>query len=184
MRKLILTTNMSLDGYADHTVAIADDEMHEFFAALLDKTGIALFGRVTYEMMAGYWPNAHNDPRANVGMLKFADKFNAIPKIVFSKTLRAAEWNNTTLVSSDMVEEVRKLKSQDGKDLSIGGIVAAQSLMRAGLVDEYWLVVHPVVAGKGRLLFESAGTRLNLKLSGSRVLKSGAVALHYLTVPR
>lgn len=94
---------MSLDGYADHTVAIADDEMHELFADLLDETGIALFGRVTYEMMESYWPNAHNDPKATVGMLKFAGKFNSIPKIVFSKSLKTAGWNNTTLVSSEQV---------------------------------------------------------------------------------
>ncbi|MFL5812436.1 MAG: dihydrofolate reductase family protein [Bdellovibrionia bacterium] len=173
-----MAINVSLDGYADHTVALADDELHAFFSGLLDETGIQLFGRVTYQMMEGYWPHAHENPEASKSDLEFADKFNAVPKIVFSSTLAKAEWNNTTLVKSDALDYVARLKETEGKSLFIGGIKLASSFISQGLVDEYWLVVHPVVAGKGRRLFENV--ELQLKLIESRVFKSGAVALHYV----
>jgi dihydrofolate reductase len=180
VRKLIFATNISLDGYADHTVAIAaDDELHHFFSGLLDQTGIQLFGRVTYQMMASYWPHAHEDPNASVGDLGFAERFNAVPKIVFSSTLDEAAWNNTTLVRSSAPEYVAKLKGQAGKDLYVGGIQLARALMSQGLVDEYWLLIHPVVVGSGRRLFENGIDQVKLRLIESRVFQSGVVALHY-----
>jgi dihydrofolate reductase len=179
MRKLVMAINISLDGYADHTVGIADDELHDFFRGLLDETGIQLFGRVTYQMMESYWPHAHENPDATKSDLDFADKFNAIPKIVFSGTLEKAEWNNTTLVKNNALEYVARLKETEGKNLFIGGIKLAGSFMRHGLVDEYWVLVHPVVAGKGRRFVENVNEMLKLRLLGSRVLKSGVVALHY-----
>jgi dihydrofolate reductase len=179
VRKLVMALNVSLDGYADHTVAIADNELHEFFSGLLDETGIELFGRVTYQMMETYWPYAHQDPTASKSTLNFADKFNAIPKIVFSSTLEKAEWNNTTLVSSNALEYVAKLKETEGKNLFIGGIKLANSLIGHGLIDEYWILVHPVVVGKGRRFFENVDEKLELKLIESRIFKSGVVALHY-----
>lgn len=179
MRKLVLAINISLDGYADHTIAIADDELHEFFSGLLDETGIQLFGRITYQMMESHWPHVHQDPAASKSDLDFADRFNAIPKIVFSATLEKAEWNNTTLVRSDALEYVERLKKVEGKNLFIGGIKLAKSFMNYGLVDEYWLVVHPVMAGNGTRLFENVNEKLNLRLIKTRVLKSGVVALHY-----
>ncbi len=181
MRKLVLANNISLDGFADHTIAIADDELHDFFSGLLDETGIELFGRVTYQMMETFWPHAHEDPAASKSVLDFADKFNAIPKIVFSGTLENAEWKNTTLVRSNALEHVARLKEIKGKNLYVGGIKLAGSLMRHGLVDEYWLVVHPVIAGKGRPLFENVKTKMNLKLVGTVKLNSGVVALHYMS---
>lgn len=171
---------MSLDGFADHTVAIADDELHEFYSGLLDNTDIAIFGRVTYQLMASAWPDIHKDPTATKSILEFANKFNAIPKIVFSRTLQKAEWNNTRLVKDNMVEEVIRLKQQPGKNISIGGISVFQEFMKHGLVDEYWLEVHPVVCGKGRQLFEGLSARINLKLIEKRRFKSGVVVLHYL----
>jgi dihydrofolate reductase len=179
MRKLVMAINVSLDGFADHTVGVVDDELHDFFTGLLDETGIELFGRVTYQMMASYWPHAHKDPAISKRILAFADKFNAIPKIVFSGTLEKAEWNNTTLVKSDSLEYVARLKETEGKNLGIGGIALAGLLMRHGLIDEYWVLVHPVVAGKGRRLFENVDVQLKLRLMETRVLKSGVVALHY-----
>ncbi|MFL5814460.1 MAG: dihydrofolate reductase family protein [Bdellovibrionia bacterium] len=176
-----MAINLSLDGYADHTVADADDELHEFFSDLLDETGIQLFGRVTYQMMESYWPHVPADSSASKSDLEFAAKFNAVPKIVFSSTLEKAEWNNTKLVSSDALEYVARLKETDGKNLFIGGIKLSGSLMAHGLIDEYWLLVHPVVAGKGRRLFENVNDKLKLRLVASRVFKSGVVALHYVS---
>ena len=179
MRKLILGINISLDGFADHTVAIADDELHDFYSRLLDETDIALFGRVTYQMMENYWPHAHEDPEASRSTLDFADKFNSIPKMVFSGTIEKAEWNNTTLVRSNAMEYVARLKETEGKNLLIGGIKLAGSFMSHDLIDEYWLLVHPVVVGKGRRLFENLNGLTRLRLLDTTTLKSGVVVLRY-----
>ena len=181
MRKIVLAINISLDGYADHTVGVADDELHDFFSGLLDETGIQLFGRVTYQMMESYWPYAHENPEASKSDLDFADKFNAIPKIVFSGTLEKTEWNNTTLVRSNALEYLANLKKTEGKNLFVGGIKLAGSLMSHGLIDECWVLIHPVVAGKGRRFLENVNENLKLSLVESRVFKSGVVALHYVT---
>ena len=131
MRKLVLAINTSLDGFADHTVAVAaDNEMHDFFSGLLDDTDIALLGRVTYQLMESYWPNAHQDTRATKSELAFADKYNAVPKIVFSRTLEKADWNNTSIFRGDMVHEVIRLKQQHGKNISLGGISISRLLTK------------------------------------------------------
>ena len=180
MRRLILSINVSLDGFADHTVAVAaDDELHDFFSTLLDTTDIELLGRVTYQLMESYWPRAHEDPNATKGMLDFADKYNAIPKIVFSRTLQRADWNNTRLVKEGMVDEVLKLKKQPGRNISLGGISISQELMKLGLVDEYWLVVQPVLVGKGKRLFDGLKEKVDLELVDTKTFKSGVVVLHY-----
>jgi len=185
MRKLVLSINLSLDGFADHTVAVAaDDELHEFFSGLLDDTDIALFGRVTYQLMESYWPHVHQDPKATRGMLEFADKFNAVSKIVFSRTLQKAEWNNTRLVRDNMLDEVIHLKQQPGKNISLGGISTSQEFMRRGLIDEYWLAVQPVVVGKGKRLFDHLTGIMNPRFVDTKVFKSGVVVLHYLSQER
>ncbi len=186
MRKLILSINVSLDGFADHTLfdATADDELHDFFTDQFNTIDICLFGRETYQLMESYWPNAPQDPNVTRAMIDFARRYNAMPKIVFSRTLEKAGWNNTRLVRDDMVEEVIRLKQQPGKNLSIGGISAAQNLMENNLIDEYVLLVHPVIAGAGRRLFPadesfSGNGRLQLKLIDTKTFKSGVVMLHY-----
>ncbi len=150
MGRLILAINMSLDGFADHALfgATADDELHDFFSGLLDVTDIEVFGRTTYQIMEAHWPRAHEDPRASKSMLNFADRFSAIPKVVFSRTLQKAEWNNVRIATTNMVDEVASLKLRSGGNISLGGINISQQFMKLGLIDEYWLVVHPVVAGK------------------------------------
>ncbi len=180
MRKLIFSMNISLDGVADHTVAIADDELHEFATHLLETVDTVLFGRVTYQLFESYWPVAHEDPQATRSELAFADRINAIPKVVFSKTLQQAGWNNTQLVKGDAVKEVMKLKQGTGGSLSLGGISLIQTFMKLKLIDEYWLLVQPVIWGKGRRLFEGVSDRLDLKLVDSLTFKSGVVVLHYL----
>jgi dihydrofolate reductase len=180
MRKIIFPINVTLDGYADHTSGIADDELHDFFTEQLGTTDTVLFGRKTYELMVDYWPNAANDPRTTKSELAFSEKYNSIRKIVFSKTLTKVEWSNTTLVNADIVEEVKKLKQQPGDDVfSIGGISAASALLNAGLIDELWILVHPILAGKGRSLFEDIHVTANLKLVETKTFNSGVVVLHY-----
>jgi len=180
MRKLIWSINVSLDGFADHTVGIGvDDDLHSFFSDLLDDMDLVVFGRVTYQLMGAAWPNAREDPNATKHTLEFADKFNAIPKVVFSRTLGKVEWNNTRLVHEDMVNEVTKLKQHPGKNILLDGISVAQEFMRRGMIDEYWFVVHPIIAGKGRRLVDNLKDGTVLRLLDTKVLKSGAVVLHY-----
>ena len=182
MGKLVFAINVSLDGFADHTVGVGpDDELLKFFSDLLDETGVAVFGRVTYQLMESYWPHAHEDPKATKGMLEFADKFNAVPKVVFSRTLQEANWSNTRLVRENMIEEVVKLKGQTAKDILLDGISISQEFIRLGIVDEYWIVLHPVLGGKGRRLFDGLNSRANLKLMDSRTFRLGVIALHYLS---
>ena len=180
MRKLLAALNISLDGYADHDITIADDELHDFSTNLLDNVDIILFGRVTYQLMESYWPNALNDPEATAAMLRFARKINSIPKIVFSKTLKKIEWNNTTLVSNDMIEEITILKQQTGKDLSVGGISLIQTLANAGLIDDLWILIHPFIIGKGKHLFSGINQYIRLRLIETINFKSGVVVLHYM----
>ena len=171
---------MSLDSFADHTAFAPDDELLQFFNDILDETDVALFGRVTYQLMESYWPHAHEDPKATREMLNFADKYNAIPKVVFSQTLQDANWNNTRLVRENIRNEVVTLKKQTEKKILLGGISIIQESVRLGLVDKFWLVLHPILVGNGRRLFDGLNSRTNLKLGESRPFKSGVVALHYL----
>ena len=179
MRKLIFSLNISLDGVADHLVAIADDELHDFATHLLETVDTILFGRLTYQLMESYWPVAHQDPQATRSELAFADRINAMPKVVFSNTLQQAGWNNTQLVKGDAVKEVLKMKQGTGGSLSLGGIRLIQTFMKLKLIDEYWLLVHPVIWGAGRRLFEGMSDRIELKLVDSQTFKSGVVVLHY-----
>jgi dihydrofolate reductase len=179
MRKLFFSINISLDGVADHTVAIADDELHDFSTRLMDIVDTILFGRVTYQLFENFWPVAYQDPYATKSILRFADRINAMPKVVFSNTLQTAGWNNTQLVKGDAVKEVQKMKQGTGGNLSLGGISLIQTCMKLKLIDEYWLLVQPVIWGRGMRLFDNESERVDLKLVDSRTFKSGVVVLHY-----
>jgi dihydrofolate reductase len=138
-----------------------------------------LFGRVTYEMMARVWPS----PDAIKSMPEIAEGMNKADKIVFSMTLQKAEWNNTRLIKDNMVEEVRKMKQLPGKDMTIlgSGSIVTQ-LTEAGLIDEYQLMLDPIALGAGTSLFQSMRYPLSLKLTSSRIFKSGTVLLNYVPV--
>ncbi len=182
MRKLVFAINVSLDGCADHTVTLADDELHEFYAVWMGTIGTVLFGRATYQLMESFWPTAAEDPRSTPGEVAFAGAINAVPKVVFSKTLREVRWNNTRLFRGDAVKEVARLKQEDGKALSVGGIGLIQTFLNLGMIDEYWLVVQPLIWGQGRRLFEGVSGRHASKLVDSATFKSGVVVLHYASV--
>lgn len=179
MRKIIFAINVTMDGFADHTAVIADDELHDFYTNLLGNVGVELFGRKTYQLMESFWPNAPSDPRCTKSMIEFANKINSIPKIVLSNTLNEVHWNNTKLVKGSLVDEVLKLKNQEGKSVSIGGLSVAATLMKHDLIDEYWFLVQPIILGKGRNLFERLDNSIHLKLADTRKLNSGVVVLHY-----
>jgi dihydrofolate reductase len=171
--------NISLDGCADHNVAIADEELHDFSTNLLATVDTILFGRLTYKLFESYWPTAPNDPRTSKSMVEFANQINAMPKMVFSKTLQEANWNNTKLFKGDAVKEVARLKQASGGSLSIGGISMIQTFMNMKMIDEYWLLVQPLLWGKGRRLFDELDGRIDLKLVETRTFHSGVVVLHY-----
>lgn len=178
MGRIIFAINITIDGFADHTAGIADDKLHDFFTNYLKNIDIVLFGRKTYELMAGYWPNADKDPNSTKSEIEFANVFNQIPKVVFSKTLSRVDWNNTELNKGDLIEEVRKIKEED-KNISAGSLSIASQLLEHGLIDEFWFLVHPVILGKGAQLFESLNIKSNLKLLDTKIFESGVVALHY-----
>ena len=178
MRNAVFAINITIDGYCGHETGLVDDELHEYFTGLLRDSGVEVFGRNTYHLMYPYWHDvAVNQSKSKVTN-EFARTFDAIPKIVFSTTLKSVEWNNTTLLRSNLKEEIIKLKQQPGKNISIGGLNIASQVAQWDLIDEYRIVVHPIIAGKGPRLFESVNN-LTLKLVGAKTFRSGVVALHY-----
>ena len=181
MRKLSVFNLMTLDGYisgqgGDISWHRVDQEFQKYAEKNSNSGNTLLFGRVTYEMMAGYGPSPDalkDDPIIAEGM-------NRSPKIVFSRTLKKADWANTRLVKGDLVREVRKLKKQSGKGLTIlgsGNIVA--QLAQAGLIDEYQLLLNPVILGKGTTMFEGVEGKPALKLTSTRTFGNGNVLLCY-----
>ena len=181
MRKLSVFNSVSVDGYfvdasGDMSWAHRNDpEWNAFVADNASGESVMLFGRITYQMMAGWWPT----PQAMEAMPAVAERMNALPKVVFSRTLRSATWSNTTLVSGDLAGAVTALKSEGGPDLVImgSGTIVAQ-LAKAGLIDEYQIALAPVVLGKGRTMFEGVD-RLNLTRTYSRAFANGCVYLRY-----
>ena len=178
MRKVTFAINITLDGYCGHESGIADDELHEYFTGLLRDSDIHIFGRDTYHLMYPYWHDVAVNQSETEVTNEFARTFDSIPKIVFSTTLKSVEWNNTTLLHSNLREEIIKLKGRPGKNIAIGSLNIASQVAGWDLIDEYYLVFHPVIAGKGPRLFESV-ENLTLKLVGSKTFRSGVVALHY-----
>jgi len=182
MRKLVVFNNVTLDGYfagVNGDIGWAhksDPEWNAFVADNASGGGLLLFGRVTYELMTAYWPTPEalkNDPVV-------AERMNNLPKIVFSRTLDKASWKNTKLVKGDPAAEVRKMKKEPGKDMAIFGSGSIVShLAQEGLVDEYQIVMNPVVLGKGRTMFDGIKEKLTLKRTKTRTFGNGNVLLCY-----
>jgi len=184
MRRLIAFESVSLDGYFTgvngdlswaHTDT-KDPEWDAFVNGNASGGGVLVFGRVTYEMMVSYWPTpaaAKNDPVVAEGM-------NKQPKIVFAKTLKNVSWNNTKLVKGDPAAEIRRMKSEPGENMAVlGSATIVSQLAKEGLVDEYQIVVIPVVLGEGRTLFEGVKEKLRLRLTKTRSFGNGNVVLTY-----
>lgn len=182
MRNVIFAINITLDGCCDHTKAIADEELLDYFTQLLREADLQVFGRKTYQLMIPYWPEVAKDPSSTKADHEFARTFDSINKIVFSRSLDSAEDGNTRIVRGNLRDEMLKLKQEGGKNILVGGVDIPSQLIELGLVDEYRLVVHPIVAGEGRRLFDrvSLPERLQLRLVESKFFKSGCVALRYV----
>ena len=182
MRNVIFAINTTLDGCVDHTKQLADDETHEYFTDLLREVDLLVFGRITYQLMVPFWPEVAKSQSMTKASNEFAQKFDSINKIVFSRTLDSAEDKNTRVVRTNLHDEILKLKQEEGKNILVGGVDVPSQLMELGLIDEYRFVVMPTIVGEGRRLMEgvSLPEKLQLKLVESKILKSGCVALRYL----
>lgn len=181
MRKLFAFNMVSLDGFfegpnQDINWHHVDDEFNQFAIEQTSAVDMLLFGRVTYELMASYWPTSvarTDDPI-------IADLMNRLPKIVFSRTLQRADWENTRVVKDHIAEEITALKQQPGKDIALfGSANLLATLMQMDLVDEHRVIVNPVLLGSGTPLFQGMKDQLELKLVKARVFDSGNVLLCY-----
>jgi dihydrofolate reductase len=184
MRKLIVFNHVSLDGYfvdANGSMAWAktrkdDPEWNSFVEENASGEGPLLFGRVTYELMIQYWPT----PMAAQHDAGVAERMNKLPKVVFSKTLSETSWSNTTLLKGDLAAEVRRMKQESGDGITIlGSGSLVTQLADEGLIDEFHVVVNPVVLGKGRTMFEGVKKKVDLKPTKSRTFGNGCVYLVY-----
>ncbi|MFD6551870.1 dihydrofolate reductase family protein [Streptomyces sp. NPDC058398] len=183
MRKIVLMMSVSLDGYIEgpnreidwHRV---DAELHQHFNDLIRGFGALMSGRVTYELMAAYWPTADKDPDISPEMAEFAGIWRNIPKVVFSRTLERGT-GHTTVVREVVPEEILELKAQEGGDLALGGADVAAEFLRLGLVDEIRLYVHPVLLGVGKPLFPESEAPTDLRLIETRTFGNGVALLRY-----
>jgi len=184
MRRLLYTMNVSLDGYVaapDGSLgwAIVDEELHRFFNDQARAMDAFLYGRRMYALMSDYWPTADSIPSTPDYMIEYAQIWREKPKVVFSRTLEAVDWNSR-LVTGDLGEEITRLKTEPGRDLAISGPTIAARCIQLGLVDEYGLTVHPVILGAGVPFFPALETTTSLDLAETRTFRSGVVHLRYL----
>jgi dihydrofolate reductase len=178
MRRVIAWNMLSLDGFSegpnkgDLDWFRFDEELERYIKESQQLAGTVLFGRVTYEFMASYWPNAEG---------WIADFMNSVPKVVFSRTLDKADWNNTRLIKDNIPEEVAKLKQEPGSnDIFIFGSADLTAMfMKHGLIDEYRFGINPVLLGRGTAFFKDGGRRQDLRLLEAKPFSSGLVILHY-----
>jgi dihydrofolate reductase len=180
MRKVIAAINMSLDGFCDHTLAIADEEIHNHYRDLLNDTHAILYGRKTYELMQ-YWQGLIKNPSGEKSMDEFALAIDRVPKIVFSKSLQSVDWVTASMSSRSPNEEVQALKQggdENSKAILIGSRSLIIQLLNLQLVDELQICIHPVIAVGKLPLFENIEKRTILTLVKTKTFSGGHV-IHY-----
>jgi dihydrofolate reductase len=181
MQKLIYSTSLSLDGYIDSSTGdpswvVPDEELHRHFNDTERDIDTLLYGRRMYELMAGYWPTADQDPSAPSFIVEYARIWKPVPKVVFSSSLDSVEWNSR-LARGDPVAEVASLKAQGAGNMGVGGLVLASTLASAGLIDEYRLYYVPILLGSGKTAFSQIQKRVSLKPVETRIFSSGTLLL-------
>jgi len=178
MRKIIAAFNMTIDGIADHTAGLPDEEIHQHYAELMGQGDAILYGRTTYQLME-FWRTIIETPSDEKTMNDFAIAIDKIPKIVFSHTLTTVDWKSATLANRDLKETVLALKQQSGKPIFVGSRSLIIQLLNLNLVDEFQLCIHPVVVGKGLPLFDKINDRTIFNLVKTKIFKGGAVIMYY-----
>ena len=185
MRKLVLFMHTSVDGFVagpngEMDWIHVDDEIFDYAGDRTDRADTALYGRVTYDMMEGYWPTAADQPGATKHDIQHSNWYNSVPKVVLSKTLTSDKLRNRIVISENLLEEINQLKLAPGKEIIIfGSPTAAHALMQENLIDEYWLFVNPILLAQGIPMFKDIKDRIKLKLLTSKAFASGVVCLHY-----
>jgi len=177
--RLTFSLNVTLDGCCDHRVMIADDELLDHFTELIGSAGAMLYGRTTYELMESSWPAVARDEKASRADREWARQLEDLPKYVVSASRRDFPWNNSFHLEGDLLEAVTQLKARTPRGVLVGSHRLATALEGLGLIDEYHLVVHPVLAGQGPTLFQGLERPRHLDLVSTKRLRSGVTAMHY-----
>ncbi len=170
--------NMTLDGFCDHTLGIADDAIHDHYTELLRSADIAIYGRKTFQLME-FWPTLLANPSGNKAMDDFAVAMDDIHKIVYSRSLESTDWKTAELKREIVRDEIVELKQQAGKDILIGSPSMIIQLGNLGLVDEYQLGIHPIIAGDGLPLFKNVNDRIDLRLLKTKTFGCGVMITYY-----
>jgi dihydrofolate reductase len=178
MRKVIAAFNMTLDGICDHTAGIANEELHQHYSELVNNAGIILYGRTTYQLMQ-FWQTLLHNPSGKKSMDDFAISIDKIQKLVFSNTLKSTGWDSAELAKKPLGEKVLELKQQSGKNILVGSRSLIIQLLNSNLIDEFQICIHPIIEGKGLLLFDQIKDRIVLKLNKTKTLNSGATVFYY-----
>lgn len=189
MRKLIAAINMTLDGFCDHTAMIADDEIHQHYNQLLSNADTLLYGRITYQLMQGFWPSVVKNPTGNKPMDEFAVLIDNVSKMVFSRTLQRTDstitgWKKVELRKEINKGEIEILKRQSGKNMLVGSPSLIVAFAKLGLVDEYQISIQPTLVGTGLPLFKNISERVDLKLTQTKTFACGVVTLYYEPLTR
>jgi len=185
MRQLLLIAHTSLDGFVAGPKGELDgfennEENLEFVCSLTDNADAALFGRVSYELLNGYWPTARLHPKATKVEVLFSNWYNDAKKIVVSGSMRQEGRDNTIILSGNLSTAISNIKEEAGKDILIfGSPSVAQVLMQHDLIDGYWIFVNPVIFGDGIPLFSTGANKSKLKLARSKLFSNGEIALNY-----
>ncbi len=180
MRTVTFAMNISIDGYCDHTLFHPPADLHDYFTELMNDVDLLFFGQVMYQLMFPYWAEVARDQSGSADENRFAARLSAIDRVVISRTLTAGD-EKTRIVPGNPAAELLQLKQQAGKKISVDSVSMLPELAAAGLIDEFHLMVHPVLIGRGRQLFEEGSLQqaLDLQLVSTRIFPSGCVAHHY-----
>ncbi len=189
MRKIISFMHISLDGFVaglngEMNWIKVDEEIFDHVGKRISKTDTALYGRITYEMMQNYWPNAGDKPGASKHDIEHSKWYNKVHKVVLSKTMKEMGLTNTEIISDNLINSINEIKQQSGSDITLfGSPTATHSLMQLNLLDGYWLFVNPIILGRGIPLFVDIKEKIKLNLLTTRQFTSGVTELNY-TVDR
>ena len=178
--------HISLDGYVsgpngEMNWIKVDEEIFDFVGKRISEGDTAMYGRVTYEMMEGYWPTAADSPTASKHDIEHSKWYKNVQKIVLSKTMKDSLAANTKIISDDIAERINEIKQQEGSEILLfGSPTATHALMQKGLIDGYWLFVNPIVLGQGVRLFADVKDKIQLELISTRKFTNGVTELNYM----